>query len=945
MKKYALYVTFLFAITGVVSAATYQSDGSVNNTPPNPVTACSDAPSGAGVQWLHDNCLLSSASGADIITVPAGTFNWASTINVSKAVHIKGAGIGSTIVNVTGQAFKVTLVGNNPGTGKPTRISHFEFRKGGGTAVGFMQISGTNTDSGYSMRIDHNKFEKVQGHLVGIGVRGVADHNTINFDGGALGFFAFDDKTYKGDTAGYGDKSVASPVIWGSADFFFVEDNVITNQTTQPSIHCTDFDAGARAVVRHNILNDCIVLTHGTDSGGRRRTICAMEVYENDYVSTHPTQGNWGSMRGGTWLVYNNRLTGYNATPSNYLTNLRSVSSSAPFGPADGFDTTWDMADKSNGTGIFYTKVGGLTQTDIRTITISPDPGWATNQWVGYSLRRLTNNGSKTGPALTMIIGSTSNSIVYNGGTVEYLKIDPTDTIEFRRVLKVFDATTMLQGGLVTGGNTNPVAPWAPNSNAQVINPIYFNNNRNLSHGNTECRATNGTALSYVPFLVEGTNYFNGQMPPGYTAYQYPHPLNVPEGPTPTPGSPTPTPTPATPTPTPTPCQTPSPPSGLSCTTISSSQINLGWTDTSNNETGFRIERSPDGVTFTEVATLGANATTYSSQGLTPGTQYYYRVRSYITCTGPGSGCNPNQPNTYCSGPSNVVNCTTSAATPTPTPTVTPTPTPTPATPSPTPTPIPTPIAPSGLTATLISCVSNPGGPVTGEVDLAWIDNSSNETNFTVERSNNGVTYTPQTTTLPANTTTYASMQNQPGLRWWRVRATNAAGPSAYSNVASLDQPLCATPTPTGTPTPTPTPTPVPTPAAVVATAATVITTGSFQANWNAISGVTGYRIDVSLDAGFTFDIGYTNIDVGNVLLLNVIGLNSSTPYFYRVRAYNAGGTGANSNTITLTTNAGPTPTPTPTSTPSSPTPTPTPTPIGTPAPPTNLRVSSSPPP
>ena len=42
---------------------------------------------------------------------------------------------------------------------------------------------------------------------------------------------------------------------------------------------------------------------------------------------------------------------------------------------------------------------------------------------------------------------------------------------------------------------------------------------------------------------------------------------------------------------------TPSAPSSLAVVPISQTQINLTWTDTSSNESGFRIERSPNGTT------------------------------------------------------------------------------------------------------------------------------------------------------------------------------------------------------------------------------------------------------------------------------------------------------------------------------------------------------------
>src|SRR5712692_9708027 len=58
------------------------------------------------------------------------------------------------------------------------------------------------------------------------------------------------------------------------------------------------------------------------------------------------------------------------------------------------------------------------------------------------------------------------------------------------------------------------------------------------------------------------------------------------------------------------------------------SQINLSWVDNSDNETGFLIERSSDGTNFTQIATVGANITSYSDTGLSASTTYYYRVRA-----------------------------------------------------------------------------------------------------------------------------------------------------------------------------------------------------------------------------------------------------------------------------------------------------------------------------
>jgi len=71
-------------------------------------------------------------------------------------------------------------------------------------------------------------------------------------------------------------------------------------------------------------------------------------------------------------------------------------------------------------------------------------------------------------------------------------------------------------------------------------------------------------------------------------------------------------------------------PLNLAATAISGSQIDLSWTDNSSNETGFKIERKTgSGGTYSEIATTGADVTSYSDTGLSVSTTYYYRVYAY----------------------------------------------------------------------------------------------------------------------------------------------------------------------------------------------------------------------------------------------------------------------------------------------------------------------------
>jgi titin len=103
----------------------------------------------------------------------------------------------------------------------------------------------------------------------------------------------------------------------------------------------------------------------------------------------------------------------------------------------------------------------------------------------------------------------------------------------------------------------------------------------------------------------------------------------------------------------------PAAPSNLTATRISSKRIDLSWSDNSNNESGFRIERkrrSEDILggnmvesDFEEVATVMANVTSYINDDLARGT-YFYRVRAF---TGTGLSAYSNEASEKSSGRSN----------------------------------------------------------------------------------------------------------------------------------------------------------------------------------------------------------------------------------------------------------------------------------------------------
>ncbi len=73
----------------------------------------------------------------------------------------------------------------------------------------------------------------------------------------------------------------------------------------------------------------------------------------------------------------------------------------------------------------------------------------------------------------------------------------------------------------------------------------------------------------------------------------------------------------------------PVPPTNLTGTVASPTQINLSWTDNSTNEMGFKIERRTGSENYAIVGNANADILIFSDTGLLPNTSYIYRVYSY----------------------------------------------------------------------------------------------------------------------------------------------------------------------------------------------------------------------------------------------------------------------------------------------------------------------------
>lgn len=275
----------------------------------------------------------------------------------------------------------------------------------------------------------------------------------------------------------------------------------------------------------------------------------------------------------------------------------------------------------------------------------------------------------------------------------------------------------------------------------------------------------------------------------------------------------------------------PAAPTNLVATAPASARVELTWKDNADNESGFRLERKTGSGTFAKVADIAKNTQSYDDTGLMPATSYAYRI---VAVNAAGD-----------SDPSNEANVTTPEAPPI----------------------IDPPAAPSALHAVAVE---------SGSVQIAWTDNASDETGFKVMRKVGASGTYVAIATLSANTQQLTDNAVAPLTQYfYKVLAYNTGGNSPASNEIQVD-----------------TPTDVLAPAAPTWSSATAISATQIGVAWtDNANNEDGYKIERKLGAGGT----YVQIATlaANAHSYDDSGLVAETQYFYRIYAFNAGGSSA----------------------------------------------------
>ena len=179
----------------------------------------------------------------------------------------------------------------------------------------------------------------------------------------------------------------------------------------------------------------------------------------------------------------------------------------------------------------------------------------------------------------------------------------------------------------------------------------------------------------------------------------------------------------------------PAAPTNLVATLQAGPLVKLTWTDNANNETGFRIERSTNGVDFTLLGMASALSTTgtvtFNDTAVLP-------VATNVTYTYRVAAVNLGGTSAF----TTIASATVPAL----------------------------PMAPSNLIV-----VNGPNKNRARSVILVWSDNSNNETGFTIQRATNALfTQGLTTMTVGANVTTLTQTGLSPNTQYWfRIRSNN----------------------------------------------------------------------------------------------------------------------------------------------------------------------------
>ncbi len=485
---------------------------------------------------------MATPADGDIIVIPAcpGGVTWTGvspdpvtvtfTQGANMAVTIQGAGATSAgaygTSTPTGSDQTMILDGVNHSGSDPAtlqinvtasklfRMSGIAMLSDPGNAThssnGMIRVSASvdNSTSAPNVRIDHNHFRVQDNTGAGglaikfIDALGVADHNYLEIHNNAFGVFHADWTTSDCPSCLLGHGSWHDASLWGSSQFMFLEDNMVSNLRTTTDTYFNDCANGGRIVIRHNTFLHGAEIQQHNGTGGNEGCR-ATEFYQNYAVNDAANRGAFLYGRSGGTIGWGNTMSGYANVESPY--NDRSSS-----GQTD------HSKELPNGFGMCGGVAPGATAAHAGTVSVS-----------GNNLNWLSGDQFDTTNLLPLTV-----VIVQDSGTDGYYQVASTPTSA--TTLPVIQTPTCASGScsywigspwdgnsdysgypcinqmgrgkgadLLTGGypsmtNTRTGSQFWPN---EASDPIYLWNNNYTNPGSGSYWGSNSANL--VPTVVQ----------------------------------------------------------------------------------------------------------------------------------------------------------------------------------------------------------------------------------------------------------------------------------------------------------------------------------------------------------------------------------------------------------------------------------------------------------
>ncbi len=299
MRKIIGFIIASFLVSGIANAATTNLGSCEQSTVNNAISA---------------------ASPGDTLVCPAGSWSW-SNVDITKNVTLQGAGIGQTIITITGDGGLQSSASHS----NAFRVTGFTFTSNsniGNYSQALIQIY-----NNHDFRIDNNRILVYSTSTSGTGGQGIGvwrdsagliDHNTFDQAGGSGTIGAYVLWSNSGTTSSaindqkYSWLNFNSNAVLGSADHtLFVEDNYFNSPKPSPAHNAQAMFGrhGGVVVFRHNELHNVSFDNHGfcNEHGG-----FAFDINNNQFIYDLSSGNIYGAIhiRGGTGVIYNNSVSG-----------------------------------------------------------------------------------------------------------------------------------------------------------------------------------------------------------------------------------------------------------------------------------------------------------------------------------------------------------------------------------------------------------------------------------------------------------------------------------------------------------------------------------------------------------------------------------------------------------------------------------------------------------